>query len=166
MDLVTGAQVAVELPVPVPRERMWALLTDIERIGEFSPEAHDGRWDDAGALTTGARFTCHNRYGDGCEATVTCVVTAVQQPSIFAWAVLDDDGLVGSAWRYELRDGDEPGTTAVRHSFTHGPGNTGLREGADTDIEARDRRLAALCRNMTTTITAMITAENTMGARR
>ncbi|GLW09714.1 hypothetical protein Misp01_48430 [Microtetraspora sp. NBRC 13810] len=166
MDLVTGAQVAVVLTVPVPRERMWDLVTAVDRIGEWSPEATGGAWCDGAGAAPGARFTCRNRFADGFESMVTCVVTAAERPGVFAWTVLDHAGLVGSAWRYELTDGDEPGSTRVGHSFTHGPGASGARTSAEADPRALDRRLVTLCRNMTTTIAAMATADLTTGVAR
>lgn len=167
MDVVTGAQVAIAVTVQVPRQRMWELITAVERIGEWSPEAMGGTWDDdAQSPQAGARFSARNRLADGLVSKVTCVVVEAERPSVFAWTVLDDSGLVGSTWRYELREGDEPGSTQVRHSFTHGPGITGARVGAEADPQALNRRLVTLCRNMTTTIDAMVTANTANGATR
>ncbi len=167
MDMVTGARVAVALPVPIPRQRMWDLVTAVGRIGEWSPEATGGSWcDDAQGPAPGARFIGRNRFPNGFESTVTCVVIEAERPSIFAWTVLDDAGLVGSTWRYELREGSEPGSTIVHHSFTHGPGASGAREGADADPRALNSRLVTLCRNMATTIVAMATADSAIGAAR
>jgi uncharacterized protein YndB with AHSA1/START domain len=163
--MVTGAEVAIALTVPVPRERMWDLVTAVDRIGEWSPEVTGGSWcGDAQGPAVGARFIGHNRFPSGFESTVTCVVIEAEGPSVFAWTVLDNAGQVGSIWRYELRDGDEPGSTMVRHSFTHGPGATGAREAAETDPQALNSRLVTLCRNMTTTIAAMTTADSVIGA--
>nr|WTB28246.1 SRPBCC family protein [Streptomyces sp. NBC_00830]WTB35835.1 SRPBCC family protein [Streptomyces sp. NBC_00830] len=167
MDFVTGAQVAIALTVQIPRERMWELITAVDRIGEWSPEAMAGTWAH-GSLgpSAGARFTARNHFADGFVSTVTCVVTEAERPSTFAWTVLDDSGRVGSAWRYELREGGEAGSTQVFHSFTHGPGNTGARVEADADPQALGRRLVTLCRNMTTTIGAMTATETTNGSMR
>jgi uncharacterized protein YndB with AHSA1/START domain len=173
MDTVTGAQVAVGLIVPVPRVRFWELVTAVDRIGEWSPEVTGGRrsdrwsdrWSDTGGPYAGARFIGHNRFPNGFESTVTCVVTEANRPSVFAWAVLDGAGQVGSTWRYDLTDGSEPGSTLVRHSFTHGPGVTGARIAAEADPRELDLRLVTLCRNMTTTITAMA-ADLTTGVTR
>jgi uncharacterized protein YndB with AHSA1/START domain len=167
MDVVTGTQVAIALTVEIPRERMWELVTAVDQIGEWSPEAMRGTWDD-GALGpfAGARFTARNRHADGPVSTVTCVVIEAKRPRTFAWTVLDDSGLVGSRWRYELREGGKPGGTQVCHSFTHSPGITGARVGAEADPQALNRRLVTLCRNMTTTIGAMVTADNANGATR
>ncbi len=152
MDLVTGAGVAITVVVPVPRERMWELITTVERIGEWSPETIGGGW-------TGAdRFEGHNRFPDGTETTAICVVTERRDGTVFAWDVLDQAGLAGSSWRYELADGGEPGTTLVRQSFRHGPGDTGART-----PDGLGGRLVELCSNMVATITAMA---STTGAAR
>jgi uncharacterized protein YndB with AHSA1/START domain len=167
MDMVTGARVAVVVTVPVPRERMWDVVTDVGRIGEWSPEATAGTWcDGAQGPVPGARFIARNRFANGMVTTVTCVVTEAEPPSAFTWTVLDDSGQVGSMWSYELRDGGEPGTTQVHHSFTHGPGNSGARVAAAVDPRALRERLVTLCQNMTTTIAAMAAADTTMGATR
>jgi uncharacterized protein YndB with AHSA1/START domain len=167
MDVVTGAQVAIALTVPVPRERMWDLITAVDRIGEWSPEATGGAWyNGAHGPFSGARFIARNRFAGGFVSTVTCVVIEVERPGTFAWAVLDESGLVGSTWRYELREGGEPGSTQVHHSFTHGPGITGARVGAEADPQALNSRLVTLCRNMTTTIGAMVTSYTAIGATR
>jgi uncharacterized protein YndB with AHSA1/START domain len=167
MDVVTGAQVAVALNVQIPPERMWDLITAVERIGEWSPEAIGGTWDDgAQGPVPGARFTARNRFANGTVGTVTCVVIEAERPSTFAWTVLDDSGLVGSTWRYELREGGEPGSTLAHHSFTHGPGITGARVGVEADPQALGSRLVTLCQNMITTIDAMVTTDTAMGATR
>ncbi|RKR87793.1 uncharacterized protein YndB with AHSA1/START domain [Micromonospora pisi] len=167
MDMVTGAHVAIALTVPVPRERMWDLVAAVDRIGEWSPEAAGGDWcEDVQAPAPGARFIGRNRYADRSESTVTCVVIEAERPSVFAWTVLDDAGLVGSTWRYELHEGPEPGSSVVHHSFTHGPGATGARVDADADPLTLNGRLVTLCRNMATTITAIATADSPTGATR
>ncbi len=166
MDLVTGAQVAVTVIVPMPRERMWELITAVDRLGGWSPETHAAGWADGSVgPEPGARFFGHNRFPNGIVSTVTCVVTEAERPAVFAWTVLDQDGQVGSTWRYELRDGNDPGSTEVRHSFTHGPGDSGARTAAAVDQQELDRRLVRLCRNMTTTITAMIAGQSTGASR-
>lgn len=167
MDMVTGAQVAVALAVPLPRERMWELITAVGRIGEWSPEATGGGWcDGVHGPTPGVRFIGHNRFPHGLETTVSCVVVEAERPSVFAWTVLDNAGLVGSTWRYELREGGAPRSALVHHSFTHGPGASGARQMAEEDPEALNSRLVVLCRNMTTTIAAMTTTAPTTGEGR
>ncbi|MDG4833795.1 SRPBCC family protein [Solwaraspora sp. WMMD1047] len=167
MDLITGAEVTVSRTVAVPIDRMWELVTAIERYGEWSPETVGGHWlDDAREPAVWARFAGHNRFPSGFESRVTCVVIAAERPAAFAWVVPDEAGVVGSTWRYELRAGHQPGTTVVRHSFTHGPGVTGARVEGETDPRTFEERLITILRNMTTTINAMTTSDNRIGAVR
>nr|MDT0660166.1 SRPBCC family protein [Micromonospora sp. DSM 115978] len=175
MELITGAEVTVTRTVAVPIDRMWELVTAIERYGEWSPETVGGRWlDDAREPAVGARFAGHSRFPSGFESTVTCVVIAAERPdgldgersAAFAWVVPDEAGVVGSTWRYELRAGHQPGTTVVRHSFTHGPGVTGARVEGEADPRTFEDRLITILRNMTTTINAMAASHNPIGAVR
>ncbi|WP_328535789.1 SRPBCC family protein [Streptomyces sp. NBC_00344] len=159
-DLVAGAGTEVELTVGLSPARAWDLISDVTRIGEWSPECVRAAWTEraGGTPRAGDRFTARNEYADGFAATVECVVTEAERPYVFAWVVLDDTGAVdrpGSVWRYELRAAGED--TRVRHTFTHGPGLTGLRESAadNPDKDVLTGRLAQLRRNMTMTLRAM-----------
>lgn len=132
MAQATGAQVEVEIVVDKDPAQMWDLITDVARIGEWSPECAGAAWLDGGTPLPGAAFQGRNEFGGGFTSTVTCVVTEAEHPAVFEWVVLDpseDPGHPGSIWRYELLAGDVPGQTRVRHRFTHGPGATGLSEG-------------------------------------
>ncbi|GAA3811667.1 SRPBCC family protein [Streptomyces chiangmaiensis] len=146
MDFVTGAQVAIALTVQISRERMWELITAVDRIGEWSPEAMGGTWAN-GALgpSAGARFTARNHFASGFVSTVNCVVTEAERPRTFAWTVLDDSGLVGSTWRYELGEGGEAGSTQVFHSFTHGPGKTPAPESEPRPIRRLWAAVSSRC---------------------
>jgi hypothetical protein len=76
----------------------------------------------------GARFAGHNRFPNGFEYAVTCVVTEADRPRAFAWVVLDDGGdpaRPSSSWRYRIDP--LPGGSRVRQRFTHGPGASYLR---------------------------------------
>jgi uncharacterized protein YndB with AHSA1/START domain len=155
-DLVTGAEVTIARTVPVPRERMWELITAVGRIGEWSPETIGADWDGAEpALKPGARFHGHNRFPNGFQGTIVCEITEVSPLTVFAWSALDGEGEAGSLWRYQLTDGAEPGTTVVRQTFRHGPGQTGVRAPAEAEPGTLDDRLVTLCGNMLTTIAAM-----------
>ncbi|MGA8116300.1 MAG: SRPBCC family protein [Actinocatenispora sp.] len=161
-DLVTGATTEVQLTVDLPPDKVWELVGDVTRIGEWSPECVGARWltRSEGGPSTGDRYEARNEYPGGFESTVECVVVEADRPHTFAWVVLDDERDVdrpGSIWRYSLRPAG--GGTAVTHTFTHGPGLTGLREGAEADPDRTAAvlagRLDALRRNMTATLTAM-----------
>lgn len=163
-DLVTGARVDYEVEVALPPGRMWDLVTDVPRIGQWSPECVSGAWLDSepGRPRVGDRFKGHNEPTPTISFDVLCEVTEAEQPGVFAWAVLDDERTVehaGSLWRYEFRPGGSPDRTLVRHSFEHGPGATGLRAAVDRDpahaAEIVRGRLDQLRRNMIATLAAM-----------
>jgi uncharacterized protein YndB with AHSA1/START domain len=163
-DVVSGASVEVTVEALGPPQQVWELITDVTRIGEWSPECVKGWWVGAEHRTpeVGAHFEGHNRYPGGFEATARCVVTEVDPPRAFAWAVLDSDELVdrpGSVWSYRLVPSPTSGRTMVTHRFVHGQGMTGVRRAADLDPEHAqqivDERLALLESNMTRTIEAM-----------
>lgn len=130
-NMVTGARVDLEIVVDLAPSTMWERLTDLSRLGDWSPECEHAAWldDVAPGARTGARFEGRNRFGNGNVGNVVCVVTEADRPRIFAWVVLDDHedpGRPGSIWRYELLTAGSIDRTLVRHSFTHGPGNSGL----------------------------------------
>src|SRR5215469_15518986 len=105
MPAATGAQAEVEFIADLAPEEVWDLITDVARIGEWSPECVGARWLDGAAPRAGARFEGRNDFGSGPLPPVTCVVTEARRPEVFEWIVLDPTGSVdspGSIWRYEL----------------------------------------------------------------
>jgi hypothetical protein len=162
MSEATGASVEVEILVHKDPGEMWDLITDVGRIGDWSPECAGAAWLDGGSAWPGARFEGHNDFGGAFKATVTCVVTEAERPAMFEWIVLDPSNAVdrpGSVWRYELSPGDGAGQTKVLHRFVHGPGLTGLiRAIAGSPDQAAtilQDRLDQLRKHMTITIEAM-----------
>ncbi|OLF15992.1 SRPBCC family protein [Actinophytocola xanthii] len=161
-DTVTGTQVSVALLVDLPADRLWELVTDVGRYGEWSPECVGTEWlADAGGRPPrlGDRFVGHNRLGppgDLVESSVVCVVTHATAPRSFGYAVLDGHGRPASLWRFELTPADRPDQTRLWHGFEHGPGETwGRLRAADAPAEWA-QRLVQLRRNMTTTLAAML----------
>jgi Polyketide cyclase / dehydrase and lipid transport len=158
----TGARVDVELIVDKEPDAMWDLITDVARIGEWSPECKGGAWLEGGTPHAGAKFEGENHFGNGFIGTTTCVVTEAERPTVFEWVVLDPSYSTdspGSIWRYELSPGDGPGQTRVHQRFVHGPGITGLSEGMasrpEQAVEILQSRLDQLRSNMTVTIEGM-----------
>jgi hypothetical protein len=86
-----------------PAGQIWDLLSDVTRIGEFSPETFEAEWlDGAGGPRTGARFRGHvRRNGRGPIYWTTCTVIACEAGREFSFGV----GAAGkplSTWRYQL----------------------------------------------------------------
>ena len=109
------ADVAVEEVIAAPAEVLYDLVSDVTRMGEWSPETTSCRW--VGGTTTariGARFRGSNRNGWRRWST-TCTVVAADPGSRFSFEV-DLPGLPISRWTYEFHPEGEG--TRVRESWT------------------------------------------------
>lgn len=93
--------VSVERVVAAPAERVWALVSDVTRMGDWSPETVGGAWiGGASAPAEGARFRGRNRNGWHRWSTV-CTVTAAEPGRSFAFRVTA--GPLGVAeWAYMI----------------------------------------------------------------
>ena len=92
----------------------YAAVSDLPRMGEWSPENRGGTWDHAGsAPAVGATFHGHNRAASGDFDTIATVIEA-DAPRAFAFRVATP-GAAGTTWRYEFRTAGA-GTT-VTESF-------------------------------------------------
>jgi len=157
--LLTGARVEVTMTLEVPINVLWDRVSDVTQIGRFSPECFEAKMTDA------HHFVGRNRFLEGHVSEALGIVTERKAPTTFAWTMLDDTGDNGSFWRYDLSPGVEPGTSVVRHSFEHGPGNTGLRVIAVTDSAVIPVRLGRLAQNMSATLLAMGRSTSGKGER-
>ncbi len=82
-------------------DRLWAMVTDITRMGEWSPETQRAEWlDGASGPTVGARFKGYNRRGKSKWSTV-CEVIEAEPPRVFAFAV-GKAANPQTVWRYQL----------------------------------------------------------------
>jgi hypothetical protein len=149
---VTGATTGTELLLALPIGVVWTGITAIDRYGDWSPECYYGAW-----LEDGKRFEARNRFADGLETYVTCVVTVADEPRRFGWDVYGDEDVPFAHWEYELEP--KGAETLVRQWFTHGPGDSGMRIGVlqhpERAAEAIQGRLDQLSNNMRTTLRAM-----------
>ena len=94
----------------------WDLVTDVTRIGEFSPETFEAEWlDGVTEPSVGARFRGHvKRNQRGPTYWTTCEVTVCEPRESFAFAVLAGDRVVNN-WRYDLEASG--GGTDLTESF-------------------------------------------------
>ena len=82
---------------------VFALVSDVTRTGEWSPQCYRCEWD-TGERGVGATFTGHNRTTDQEWSTVSAVV-ASDPNSEFSWEVV----VTGTRWGYRL----EPSSTGT-----------------------------------------------------
>jgi uncharacterized protein YndB with AHSA1/START domain len=106
---VSDAQATTEIAAPA--EKVWSLVSDLPRMGEWSPENTGGRWiGGASGPAIGAKFRGSNKKGLRRWST-TCVVTAADAGKRFTFDV--NYGPVAiSTWDYTFTDTGN-GTTVV-----------------------------------------------------
>ena len=146
--------VEVQELLPAAPAEVFALLSDVERMGGLGPENTRCAWlSDARGL--GAEFRGWNsREGIG-EWDVPCRVVEHEPPRRFGW----ETGPVGrpsATWTYDLAEAD--GGTLVTQRFRHGPGFTYLRQAVERRPDRAEQyvagRAAELERNMRVTLRA------------
>ncbi|BBG04509.1 MULTISPECIES: SRPBCC family protein [Pseudonocardia] len=92
-----------ELTVQAAPERVWDLISDITRAGEWSPEAVGGRWSGgATGPATGARFVGLNRHGV-IRWPTHCRVTECEPGRRFTFVVTESK----TAWGWTLTPTDD-----------------------------------------------------------
>jgi uncharacterized protein YndB with AHSA1/START domain len=98
--------------------RVWDLVSDVTRIGEFSPETFEAEWlGGASGPVLGALFRGHvRRNSRGPVYWTVCTVTACEPGREFAFTVAArPGGRPLNSWRYQLEPAE--GGTAVTESF-------------------------------------------------
>jgi uncharacterized protein YndB with AHSA1/START domain len=91
--------VSVTREIDAPAERVWAMVSDVTRMGEWSPETEAGTWlKGATGPDTGAKFRGTNRNGNKQWDTVATIVDA-ESGRVFAFLVTAA-GLKIAEWRY------------------------------------------------------------------
>ena len=100
-----------------PPEPIWELVSDVTKIGRYSPETFEAEWlDGATGPAVGARFRGHvKRNGRGPTYWTKCTVIASEPGREFAFGVGPGDTPL-SVWRYQLQPSGDG--TDVTESFT------------------------------------------------
>ena len=144
--------VSVEEVVSASPQVLYDLVSDVTRMGEWSPETTSCRWLGAsGAPVVGARFRGSNKFGWRRWSTL-CTVVAAERGARFSFDV-SVAGLPVSRWTYEfLAEGQG---SRVRESWTdRRPGwmarsaavVMGIRDRDGHNREGMESTLAALRR--------------------
>ncbi len=114
---------AVTLHIDAPPEKVWALVSDITRMGEYSPEVVEAEWlGGATGPAVGARYQGHVRRNENWPILywTTCEVTECVPGKVFEFAVMMGDRKV-NVWRYDFAPGAAGvGGTDVTESFDLG----------------------------------------------
>lgn len=109
--------VTVSREIDAPAAEVWAVLTDITRMGELSPETVETSWNEGfSEMALGARWTGRNVNGDNqwsTEAEITEFVDG--QRFVFD---CDWSGYVFATWGYEVIP-TETGCTVTEFTTDH-----------------------------------------------
>ena len=93
-------------------DKLYALVSDVTRTGEWSPICQECWWDDGAGPRVGAWFTGRNVTPDRTWETRSQVVAA-DPGREFAWMV----GQGYARWGFLLEQGDESGTTKLTETW-------------------------------------------------
>ena len=109
----------VSVRMAAPPSVVWDLVSDVTRIGEFSPETFEARWiRGATGPEVGAQFKGHvRRNGVGPTYWTLCTVTVCEPEQQFEWAV-GNDAVTANNWDYRLEpapDANGDGTLVTEY---------------------------------------------------
>jgi uncharacterized protein YndB with AHSA1/START domain len=89
--------------IAAPPDRVYGLIADITRMGEWSPECQGCEWmGDVHEPVVGARFQGRNRMGP-IRWTTTCEIVTADPGRDFAFTVIHHkNGRESTRWRYRF----------------------------------------------------------------
>ncbi|MGJ7909166.1 SRPBCC family protein [Actinopolyspora sp. H202] len=113
-DTDTSFELHAAVHVHADPRTVYDTVSDITRMGEWSPENTGGEWLTDPPGQPGARFHGHNRMEE-LTWTTECQVLEAEPGSRFSWAVLtgapDTDA---SVWSFEITPAEEGGAELVQ----------------------------------------------------
>src|SRR3954471_21380883 len=104
-------QDSVPVHIDAPPEQVWALVSDVTRIGEFSPETFEAHWvEPATGPAKDAQFRAHVKRNEiGPTYWNTSTVLTCEPNVEFTFGVLTGSS-VTNTWGYRLAPGQDGGT--------------------------------------------------------
>ena len=146
---VSGYRHTDSIAIDRSPDEVYAIVSDVTRMGELSPVCTGGSWDDPSkAGTTGAWFTGHNAIGDDITWDTHCEVVAAEPGREFAFV---NHGMAGDVelvrWGYTLEPAGD-GTT-VTESWQVLPSYPEFVSAGDpsVDVAARIDGMAQMARD-------------------
>src|SRR5207248_88003 len=110
--LGSAMRAAVTVHVDTSPDEVWAIVSDITKMGEYSPEVVEAEWlDGATGPALGARYRGHVKRNENWPFLywTKCKITECVPGKVFEFAVVMRDRPVNT-WRYEFRATDDGGT--------------------------------------------------------
>jgi hypothetical protein len=108
------ARIAETVHVEAPPVDVWRLVSDVTRMGEWSPECRKVLLLGGKPVRVGSRMVGINRRGLAVWPTVSTVVRLDPERAV-AWKTRES----GATWTYEL-EGEEAGTRLTGRRDLHG----------------------------------------------
>lgn len=97
--------VEVSHEIAASPDAVFAAITDVTRMGDWSPETHRAEWNDGfDGPALGAVFTGHNRFGGNEWSTEATIVELVENERFFFDCAVGD--FVFSSWGYVIEPTD------------------------------------------------------------
>ena len=108
---VHGMQHEASVDIAATPDAVYALVSDVPRMGEWSPENVGADWTSDVPGAEGSTFEGHNRIGER-EWSVPCTVTVAQPSECFEWVTRpqDPDGPY-VRWTYRMAPNGTGGTS-------------------------------------------------------
>jgi uncharacterized protein YndB with AHSA1/START domain len=130
--------------IEAPPEVVYDLISDVARMGDWSPECVGADYDDGAAPgTVGARFTGRNKVGDY-EWTAPCEIRRAERPRVFEFAAAANTP-TATVWTFEIEPAGQGTRVTERFhapllNVAGSPSNFDgrdemLRQGARTTLE-------------------------------
>jgi uncharacterized protein YndB with AHSA1/START domain len=144
------ADVTAKLEISAPAEKVWEMISDLTRMGEWSPENEGGEWmRGATGPSPGARFRGVNRYGGKTWKSVATVVDA--EPGRRFSFKISAMGIPVSEWSYDFEP-TESGCVVTESWSDRRPGvfkpiaakATGIEDRAEHNRSTMEQTLANL----------------------
>jgi uncharacterized protein YndB with AHSA1/START domain len=141
--------VSATVHIAAPAEKVWAMVTDLPRMGEWSPENRGGRWlGGATAAAPGARFKGSNANGKRKWSTTT-KIEKVESPTYFSF--LTTVGPITAArWSYRVTPAGDGCDVTEQWDDLRGPMKplsalaTGVKDRAGFNQRSMEETLAKL----------------------
>jgi uncharacterized protein YndB with AHSA1/START domain len=90
----------VRTQIDAPPQKVWELVSDVTRMGEWSPENTGAEWlGEATGPVVGARFKGSNRRG-WMKWSTECEVLAAEPGKVFSFATVKKSGDQQTIWTY------------------------------------------------------------------
>jgi len=117
MQGATSGEASIE--IAAPPAQIYEMISDVTRMGEWSPECRRCEWLEGGEPKVGATFRGHNRNGPARWSTTAKVVGA-EPGTEFAFTTIVR-GRESTRWRYSLRPSASGTTLTESYEFVWAP---------------------------------------------